>query len=42
MCDRVTAMYEGRSVDDQPISQLDIDRLVTMITRSDRQYPEAS
>lgn len=43
VCDRVTAMYEGESVDDKPISELNIERLVAMITRSDEnQYPEAS
>ena len=42
VCDRVTAMYEGQSVDDKPISELNIERLVAMITRSGHQYPEAS
>lgn len=42
VCDRVTAMYEGQSVDDRPISDLNIESLVAMITRSDEQYPEAS
>ncbi|GAA3749095.1 simple sugar transport system ATP-binding protein [Spinactinospora alkalitolerans] len=35
VCDRITVMYEGCSVDDAPISDLDIERLVAMITRSD-------
>lgn len=42
VCDRVTAMYEGQSVDDRPINDLNIESLVAMITRSDEQYPEAS
>lgn len=42
VCDRVSAMYEGESVEDRPISELNIERLVAMITRSDSQYPEAS
>ncbi|MDN3903328.1 ATP-binding cassette domain-containing protein [Arthrobacter sp. YD2] len=42
VCDRVTAMYEGQSVDDRPISSLNIESLVAMITRSDEEYPEAS
>lgn len=42
VCDRVTAMYEGQSVDDRPITALNIESLVAMITRSDEQYPEAS
>ncbi|MGP4014728.1 ATP-binding cassette domain-containing protein [Saccharopolyspora sp. 5N708] len=35
VCDRITVMYEGRSVADAPVSELDIERLVAMITRSD-------
>ncbi|MCI2421660.1 ATP-binding cassette domain-containing protein [Saccharopolyspora sp. K220] len=35
VCDRITVMYEGRSVADAPISELDVERLVAMITRSD-------
>lgn len=35
VCDRITVMYEGRSVEDEPVSALDIERLVAMITRSD-------
>ncbi|MFC3999349.1 ATP-binding cassette domain-containing protein [Nocardiopsis sediminis] len=35
VCDRITVMYEGRSVDDAPISDLDIEKLVAMITRAD-------
>ncbi|MEU5878719.1 ATP-binding cassette domain-containing protein [Spirillospora sp. NPDC047279] len=34
VCDRITVMYEGRSVEDEPVSALDIERLVNMITRS--------
>lgn len=34
VCDRITVMYEGRSVEDAPVSDLDIERLVAMITRS--------
>lgn len=34
VCDRITVMYEGRSVEDESISDLDIERLVAMITRS--------
>jgi simple sugar transport system ATP-binding protein len=34
VCDRITVMYEGRSVEDEPVSALDIERLVAMITRS--------
>ncbi|MFD0904677.1 ATP-binding cassette domain-containing protein [Actinomadura sediminis] len=34
VCDRITVMYEGRSVDDEPVSALDIERLVALITRS--------
>ncbi|MBB5159171.1 ATP-binding cassette domain-containing protein [Saccharopolyspora phatthalungensis] len=35
VCDRITVMYEGRSVEDAPVSELDVERLVAMITRSD-------
>jgi simple sugar transport system ATP-binding protein len=42
VCDRVTAMYEGKSVDDRPIGDLNIEKLVAMITRSEAEYPEAS
>lgn len=35
VCDRITVMYEGRSVEDVPIEQLDIESLVRMITRAD-------
>ncbi|MFC5753694.1 ATP-binding cassette domain-containing protein [Actinomadura rugatobispora] len=34
VCDRITVMYEGRSVEDERIADLDIERLVAMITRS--------
>ncbi|PSK99933.1 monosaccharide ABC transporter ATP-binding protein (CUT2 family) [Murinocardiopsis flavida] len=40
VCDRITVMYEGRSVDDAPIGDLDIEKLVAMITRSDPQKEE--
>jgi simple sugar transport system ATP-binding protein len=33
VCHRVTVMYEGRSVDDVPIAELDIEKLVGLITR---------
>ena len=42
VCDRVTAMYEGQSVDDRPVPGLDLEGLVAMITQSDQQFPEAS
>jgi simple sugar transport system ATP-binding protein len=35
VCDRITVMYEGRSVDDAPIGDLTIEKLVGMITRAD-------
>jgi simple sugar transport system ATP-binding protein len=34
VCDRITVMYEGRSVEDEAIADLDIERLVRMITRT--------
>jgi simple sugar transport system ATP-binding protein len=34
VCDRITVMYEGQSVDDAPIGDLDIETLVGLITRS--------
>jgi simple sugar transport system ATP-binding protein len=34
VCDRITVMYEGRSVSDRPASELDIETLVALITRS--------
>jgi simple sugar transport system ATP-binding protein len=34
VCDRITVMYEGRRVEDELVSELDIERLVAMITRS--------
>jgi simple sugar transport system ATP-binding protein len=34
VCDRITVMYEGESVDDVPITELDIEKLVALITRS--------
>ncbi len=35
VCDRITVMYEGRSVDDAPIDELNIEKLVAMITRDE-------
>ncbi|KID29741.1 ABC transporter [Prauserella sp. Am3] len=35
VCDRITVMYEGRSVDDADIAELDIEKLVGLITRAD-------
>lgn len=35
VCDRVTVMYEGRSVDDVPIKDVDIESLMAMITREE-------
>ena len=37
VCDRITVMYEGCSVDDAMIKDLDIETLVAMITRADAQ-----
>ncbi|TQN44195.1 monosaccharide ABC transporter ATP-binding protein (CUT2 family) [Blastococcus colisei] len=37
VCDRITVMYEGESVDDVPIGELDIEKLVALITRSEPQ-----
>jgi simple sugar transport system ATP-binding protein len=37
VCDRITVMYEGRSVEDAAIGDLDIETLVAMITREGRQ-----
>jgi simple sugar transport system ATP-binding protein len=37
VCDRITVMYEGRSVEDRPVPELDIETLVAMITRSNTQ-----
>lgn len=34
VCDRITVMYEGQSVDDALIKDLDIEKLVGLITRS--------
>jgi simple sugar transport system ATP-binding protein len=34
VCDRITVMYEGESVDDVPIGDLDIESLVGLITRT--------
>lgn len=36
VCDRITVMYEGRSVDDANINDLTIESLVAMITRDER------
>jgi simple sugar transport system ATP-binding protein len=33
VCDRITVMYEGRSVEDADIRDLSIEKLVDMITR---------
>ena len=35
VCDRITVMYEGRTVDDRPSTELDIETLVNLITRSE-------
>jgi simple sugar transport system ATP-binding protein len=35
VCDRITIMYEGRSVDDAPIAELTIESLVALITRDE-------
>ncbi len=37
VCDRIVVMYEGRSVEDAAIKDLDIETLVAMITREGRQ-----
>lgn len=37
VCDRITVMYEGQSVDDVPIRELDIEKLVALITRAEPQ-----
>ncbi len=37
VCDRITVMYEGESVDDVPISELGIEKLVALITRAQPQ-----
>ncbi|WOP18653.1 ATP-binding cassette domain-containing protein [Raineyella sp. LH-20] len=37
VCDRVTVMYEGRTVDDAPIDTLNIESLVAMITRDNKE-----
>ena len=37
VCDRITVMYEGESVDDVPIGELDIEKLVALITRAEPQ-----
>ncbi|MBB3051792.1 simple sugar transport system ATP-binding protein [Prauserella isguenensis] len=42
VCDRITVMYEGRSVDDAAIADLDIETLVAMITRSNTTTEEAA
>ncbi len=34
VCDRIAVMYEGQSVDDVPIGELDIETLVGLITRT--------
>jgi simple sugar transport system ATP-binding protein len=34
VCDRITVMYEGRTVADRPADSLDIETLVSLITRS--------
>ncbi|WP_037078560.1 ATP-binding cassette domain-containing protein [Pseudonocardia spinosispora] len=34
VCDRITVMYEGRSVEDRSSASLDIETLVSLITRS--------
>jgi len=34
VCERITVMYEGRTVDDRPANELDIETLVALITRS--------
>ncbi|KAA9150181.1 sugar ABC transporter ATP-binding protein [Amycolatopsis acidicola] len=34
VCDRITVMYEGRSVEDEAVADLDIETLVAMITRA--------
>ncbi|PZE26066.1 MULTISPECIES: ATP-binding cassette domain-containing protein [unclassified Curtobacterium] len=36
VCDRITVMYEGRSVEDADIRDLNIESLVAMITRDER------
>ncbi|UCR89176.1 ATP-binding cassette domain-containing protein [Mycetocola spongiae] len=35
VCDRITVMYEGQSVDDVPIGDLNIESLVGLITRTE-------
>ncbi|MFD6794360.1 MULTISPECIES: ATP-binding cassette domain-containing protein [Prauserella salsuginis group] len=42
VCDRITVMYEGRSVEDAAIADLDIETLVGMITRSNTTTEEAA
>ncbi|MFD0854698.1 sugar ABC transporter ATP-binding protein, partial [Actinomadura adrarensis] len=42
VCDRITVMYEGASVEDERIADLDIERLVGMITRSGTDGEEAA
>lgn len=37
VCDRIVVMYEGRSVEDAAIKDLDVEALVSMITREGRQ-----
>lgn len=37
VCDRITVMYEGESVDDVSIGDLDIEKLVALITRAEPQ-----
>ena len=37
VCDRITVMYEGRSVEDARIDDLDIESLVKMITREGKE-----
>ncbi|GAA1325972.1 ATP-binding cassette domain-containing protein [Pseudonocardia xinjiangensis] len=41
VCHRITVMYEGTSVDDVPIGELDIERLVGLITRSEQREASA-
>lgn len=42
VCDRITVMYEGQSVDDALIKDLDIEKLVGLITRSAPGQEEAA
>jgi simple sugar transport system ATP-binding protein len=42
VCDRITVMYEGRSVEDRPAAELDIETLVALITRSEANPDEVA